>query len=84
MNDVLNRAACDFEDDALRRQDLAKDIENEIAIMQCRRRIFAVVAHHGFRSHGSRIADASSPVANEQGAPSVNVRYCAALASACR
>ena len=32
MNDVLARAACDFEDDTPRRQDVAKDIENEIAI----------------------------------------------------
>jgi hypothetical protein len=41
-----------FEDDALCRQDVAKDIENEIAIAQCRRRILAAVAHllHGFRA----------------------------------
>jgi hypothetical protein len=32
MNDVLAGAACDFEDDTPRRQDAAKDIENEIAI----------------------------------------------------
>ena len=32
MNDVLARAARDFEDDALRRQDFTKDTENEIAI----------------------------------------------------
>ena len=32
MNDVLARAACDFEDDARRRQDFTKDAENEIAI----------------------------------------------------
>ena len=32
MNDVLARAACDFEDDTPYRQDFAKDIENEIAI----------------------------------------------------
>ena len=32
MNDVLAGAACDFEDDTRRRQDAAKDIENEIAI----------------------------------------------------
>jgi hypothetical protein len=32
MNDVLARAACDFEDYAAHWQDIAKDIENEIAI----------------------------------------------------
>jgi len=32
MNDVLARAARDFEDDALGRQDFTKDTENEIAI----------------------------------------------------
>ena len=32
MNDVLARAACDFEGQALRRQDITKDTENEIAI----------------------------------------------------
>jgi hypothetical protein len=32
MNDVLARAACDFEDDTPLRQDIPKDIENEIAI----------------------------------------------------
>ena len=50
MNDVLARAACDFEDHALYRQDIAKDIDNEIAITQCRGRILAVVAHlpHAF------------------------------------
>ena len=45
MNDVLARAACDFEDDALRRQDITKDIENEIAIAQCCRRVLAVIDH---------------------------------------
>ena len=51
MNYVLARAACDFKDDARRRQDIAKDIANEIAITHCRRRKLAVVAHlpHGFR-----------------------------------
>jgi hypothetical protein len=51
MNDVLSRAACDFKDDASPRQDIAQDIENEIAIAQCRRRMLAVVAHlpYGFR-----------------------------------
>jgi hypothetical protein len=32
MNDVLARAACDLKDDSRRWQDIAKDIENEIAI----------------------------------------------------
>jgi hypothetical protein len=51
MNDVLARAACDLKDDSRRWQDIAKDIENEIAIAQRRRRILAVVGHrpHGFR-----------------------------------
>jgi len=35
MNDVLSRAACDFEDDTRHRQDIAKDVENEIAIAYC-------------------------------------------------
>ena len=45
MNDVLTRAACDFEDDTCHRQDIAKDIENEIAITYCRRRVLAVIGH---------------------------------------
>src|SRR6516165_887022 len=45
MNDVLARAACDFEDDTRRRQNIAKDIENEIAIRYCRRRVLAVIRH---------------------------------------
>ena len=45
MNDVLARAACDFEDDTRRRQDIAKDVENEIAITYCRRRVLAVIRH---------------------------------------
>jgi hypothetical protein len=32
MNDAFARAACDFEDDAGHRQDITKNIENEIAI----------------------------------------------------
>jgi hypothetical protein len=32
MNEVLARAARDFEDDTPLRQDIPKDIENEIAI----------------------------------------------------
>jgi hypothetical protein len=39
------RAACDFEDDTRHRQDVAKDIENEIAITDCRRRVLAVIDH---------------------------------------
>ena len=45
MNDVLTRAACDFEDDARHWQDIAKNIENEIAITYCRRRVLAVIDH---------------------------------------
>jgi hypothetical protein len=50
MNDVLARATCDFEDHAPRRQDITKDIKNEIAITQCCRRMLVVVAHlpHSF------------------------------------
>ena len=43
MNDVLARAACDFEHEALRRQDITKDTENEIAIAQCCRSMLAGV-----------------------------------------
>jgi hypothetical protein len=45
MNDVLTRAACDFEDDTRHRQDIVKDIENDIAIADCRRRVLAVIGH---------------------------------------
>src|SRR5271167_70208 len=45
MNDVLARAACDFEDDTPHRQDIAKDIENEIAITYCCRRVLAMIGH---------------------------------------
>jgi len=45
MNDMFARAACDFEDYARRRQDIAKDVENEIAITYCRRRVLAVIGH---------------------------------------
>ena len=45
MNDVLTRAACDFEDDTRHRQDVAKDIENEVAITDCCRRVPAVIGH---------------------------------------
>jgi len=52
MNDVLARAARDFEDDTLRRQDIAKDVENEIAITHGRRRVLAMIGHlpHTFDS----------------------------------
>jgi hypothetical protein len=40
---MLGWPACDFKDDVSHRQEIAKDIENEVAIMQCRRRILAVV-----------------------------------------
>jgi hypothetical protein len=36
MNHVVTRAACDVADDTDHRQDVAKDIENEIAIADCR------------------------------------------------
>jgi hypothetical protein len=39
MNDVLARATCDLKDDPRRWQDIAQDIENEIPIAQCGRRI---------------------------------------------
>src|SRR5271166_5013406 len=54
MNDVLARAACDFEDDALGRQDFTKDTENEIAIAECCRGILASVVHipHAFPQLG--------------------------------
>ena len=45
VNDVLTRAACDFEDDTRHRQDVAKGIENEIAIAYCRGRVLAVIDH---------------------------------------
>jgi hypothetical protein len=45
VNDVLTRAACDFEDDTRHRQDIAKGIENEIAIADCRGRVLAVIDH---------------------------------------
>src|SRR5580700_6775283 len=51
MNDVLTRAACDFEDDARHRQDVAKDIEDEIAIAYCRGRVLAMIGH--FLTHST-------------------------------
>src|SRR5580692_8230672 len=45
MNDVLSRAACDFEDDTRHRQDISKDTENEIAITDSRGRVLAVIDH---------------------------------------
>ena len=59
MNDVLARAARDFEDDALCRQDITKDIENEIAIAQCCRGILAgvvIIIRTRSQSLGRRIA----------------------------
>ena len=55
MNDVLTRAACDFEDDTCRRQNIAKDIENEIAIPYCRRCVLAVIGHR-LRTFNSALA----------------------------
>src|SRR5271166_7212274 len=46
MDDVLARAARDFEDDPLCRQDITKDAENEIAIAQCCGGILTEVGHH--------------------------------------
>jgi hypothetical protein len=43
MNDMLARVACDFKDCARRRQDIAKEVENEVAITDCRRRVLAVI-----------------------------------------
>ena len=51
MNDVLTRAACDFEDDTRHRQDISKDIENEIAIADCRRRVLTAIGH--FLTHST-------------------------------
>jgi hypothetical protein len=45
MNDMLVQSACDFKDYTRRRQDIAKHIENEIAITYCRRRVLAVIGH---------------------------------------
>ena len=45
MNHVLARAACDFEDEAPYRQDIAKDVENEIAITHGRKRVLAMIGH---------------------------------------
>ena len=69
MDDVLARATCDFKDDARLRQDIVKDIENEITIAQRRRHItggrrslFSRVQKHC----GSKIANPSSVVADQQ------------------
>ena len=56
MNDVLARATCDLKDDARRWRDIAKDIENEIAITQCCGRIPAIVAHSFSRIPGTSAA----------------------------
>jgi hypothetical protein len=45
MNDVFARAACDFKDYAGRWQGIAENIENEIAIAYCRRRVLPVIGH---------------------------------------
>jgi hypothetical protein len=45
MKDVLARAACDFKDCASHRQDIVNDIQSEIAIAYCRRRVLAVIGH---------------------------------------
>ena len=45
MDDMLSSAACDFKNVARRWQDVAKDVENEIAIARCRGRKLTVVAH---------------------------------------
>ena len=58
-----------FQEDARHRQDVAKAIEDEIAIAQCRGRKLAVIlTHSGDFSH--TIADASREVANGRRAPS--------------
>jgi hypothetical protein len=63
MNDMLPRAACDFEDDARHRQEVAKDIENEIAIVYCRGRVLAVIGHlsRPFNLASAAYATLSSP-----------------------
>jgi hypothetical protein len=53
MNDVLARTTCDLKDDSGRWQNIAKDIENEIPIAQCGKRIPAVVAHSSGRTAGT-------------------------------
>jgi hypothetical protein len=53
MNDVLARAACDPKDDSHRWQDIARDIENEIAIAKHRRCILAIVAPSSSRILGT-------------------------------
>jgi hypothetical protein len=66
MNDVLARAACALEDDPLCRQDITKDIDNEIAIAQrymdaCWRGSFIIRTRS--QSFGRRIADRANDVA---------------------
>jgi hypothetical protein len=55
MNDVLARAACALEDDPLCRQDITKDIDNEIAIAQRYRTHVG-----GGRSSSARVPRASA------------------------
>ena len=45
MDDVFARAAGDFEDDALCRQDITKDAEHEIAVAQCCGGVLPEVVH---------------------------------------
>ena len=45
MIDVLTGATCNFEDEARRRQDIAKDIQNKIAIACRGGRVLAVIGH---------------------------------------
>ena len=74
MNDVLARAACDFEDDALRRQDITKDTENEIAIAQCCRGMLAGVVHH---PHGfAELGPQNSPLGESRRNRRMSVHWC--------
>jgi CspA family cold shock protein len=65
MNDMLTRAACDFEDDTRRRQNIAKDVENEIAIAYCRRRALAVIGHFA-RTFNLAFAQVRWPIRRER------------------
>src|SRR5260370_11456185 len=86
MNDVLARAACDFENDASHRQDIAKDIENEVAITQCCRGVLAVIGHlpHTFDlacgeepvADGRKIHEPSDPNASDHRGPGIWRKSC--------
>jgi hypothetical protein len=54
MDDVLARTAGNFEDDAVRRQDITQDSENDVAIAQRCGGMLAVVLHstHALPEHG--------------------------------